>query len=390
MAEQSAVNRWVPGSSPGCGAAKTSRNAGFFDSISLLYSAAEISNHPHHRHFILQGKARLAQTYNRHSSMTNYPVAVSIVIPLYNEVENIPGLYEELSAALNELGKAYEVIVVDDGSRDGSFERLKALHTQDTRWQVIRFRRNFGQTAAMAAGFAASRGEVVVTIDADLQNDPRDIGKLLAKMQEGYDIVSGWRVDRKEAFFTRRLPSMTANWLISRTTGVSLHDYGCTLKAYHHDVAHNVRLYGDLHRFIPALASQMGVIVTEIPVNDRPRKFGKSKYGLSRTFRVFLDLIGVIFLLSYFNRPLRVFGGAGVIVGGIGGLILLYLAFEKIVLLHDIGERPLLLLGILLVVLGVQFISTGLIAEMVTRTYYESQNKPTYFVREHLKKGSEL
>lgn len=312
-------------------------------------------------------------------------IDLSVVIPLYNEEENIPDLYAELSAALDDLCLTYEVIIIDDGSRDGSFERLKAIHERDPRWQVIRFRRNFGQTAGIAAGFAASQGEVVVTMDADLQNDPRDTGKLLAKMREGYDIVSGWRVHRKEKFLTRRLPSMTANWLISRTTGVSLHDYGCTLKAYHRDVAKNVRLYGDLHRFIPAVASQIGVKVTEIPVNDRPRKHGKSKYGISRTFKVFLDLIGVIFLLSYFNRPLRVFGGAGVIIGGIGGLFLLYLAYEKIILLNNIGDRPLLSLGILLVVLGVQFISTGLIADMTMRTYHESQGKPPYYVREHLK-----
>ncbi len=316
-------------------------------------------------------------------------IALSVVIPLYNEQDNVPDLYAELSAALDELQLQYEVIVIDDGSRDNSFERLKAIHERDSRWQIIRFRRNFGQTAGIAAGFAASQGEVVVTMDADLQNDPRDVRQMLAKMHEGYDIVSGWRVYRKEPFFTRRLPSMTANWLISRTTGVSLHDYGCTLKAYHRDVAKNVRLYGDLHRFIPAVASQIGVKVTEIPVNDRPRKYGKSKYGISRTFKVFLDLIGVIFLLSYFNRPLRVFGGAGVIIGGIGGVILLYLAYERLILLNNIGDRPLLSLGILLAVLGVQFISTGLIADMMMRTYHESQNKLPYYVREHLKNTSQ-
>jgi hypothetical protein len=225
---------------------------------------------------------------------------------------------------------------------------------------------------------------VVVTIDADLQNDPNDIGMILSKLDEGYDIVSGWRVNRKEAFLTRRLPSQTANWLISRTTGVSLHDYGCSLKAYRKEVAKGVRLYGDLHRFIPALASQMGVRVAEVPVNDRPRLTGKSKYGVSRTFRVFLDLIGVIFLLSYFNRPLRVFGGVGVLIGAIGTLILLYLGYVRVFLGQNIGDRPLTLLGILLVVLGVQMVSTGLIADMVMRTYYESQKKPTYFVREVL------
>jgi len=309
---------------------------------------------------------------------------LSVVIPLYNEEESIPRLHEELSAALDELGRSYEVIVIDDGSKDASFERLREVQARDGRWRVIRFRRNFGQTAGMAAGFAHSQGRTVITIDADLQNDPRDMGALLAKMAEGYDIVSGWRVKRKEPFLTRRLPSQTANWLISRTTGVKLHDYGCSLKAYDWQVAKGVRLYGDLHRFVPALASQMGVRVAEIPVNDRPRAFGKSKYGIGRTLKVFLDLIGVIFVLSYFSRPMRIFGNAGLLVGALGSLVLLYLAFERLILGNDIGDRPLLMLGILLVVLGVQFISTGLIADMVMRTYHESQNKPIYHIREVL------
>ena len=309
---------------------------------------------------------------------------LSVVIPLYNEQESIPALYEELSNALNALHRSYEVIIVDDGSQDGSFEQLRLIHQRDPRWRIVRFRRNFGQTAGMAAGFRLAQGRTVVTSDADLQNDPRDIGALLSKMDEGYDIVSGWRVHRKEPFLTRRLPSQTANWLISRTTGVKLHDYGCSLKAYDWQVAKGVRLYGDLHRFIPAIASQMGVRVAEIPVNDRARRFGKSKYGIGRTLKVFLDLIGVLFLLSYFNRPLRVFGLAGVLVGGIGSLILAYLGYVRLILAQPIGERPLLLLGILLVVLGVQFISTGLIADMLMRTYYESQDKPTYFIKETL------
>lgn len=310
---------------------------------------------------------------------------LSVVVPLYNEQDSIPALYQELGGALDALGNPYEVIVIDDGSRDESFARLKAIHDRDNRWQIIRFRRNFGQTAGISAGFRHAQGDIIITIDADLQNDPRDIGKILEKLEEGYDIVSGWRVNRKEPLFTRRLPSQTANWLISRTTGVRLHDYGCSLKAYRKEVAKNVRLYGDLHRFIPALASQIGVLVAEIPVNDRPRQFGKSKYGLSRTFKVFLDLIGVIFVLSYFNRPLRVFGGAGTLIGGLGALILGYLATIRIFFNQEIGERPLLLLGVLLVVLGVQMISTGLIADMLMRTYYESQDKPPYIVRDHLR-----
>jgi glycosyltransferase involved in cell wall biosynthesis len=311
---------------------------------------------------------------------------LSVVIPLYNEADSVDALYNQLHAALEQLEQPYEVIIVDDGSTDDSFARLKAIHMRDPRWQIIQFRRNFGQTAAISAGFRHARGQIVVTLDADLQNDPNDIAALLAKLEEGYDIVSGWRVHRKEPLLTRRIPSQVANWLISRTTGIRLHDYGCSLKAYRREVAQGVRLYGDLHRFIPALASQMGVRVAEIPVNDRPRHAGKSKYGLSRTFRVFLDLIGVIFLLSYFHRPLRVFGGLGVIIGGLGAVILLYLGYVRIVLAQNIGDRPLTLLGILLVVLGVQMISTGLIADMVMRTYHESQDKPTYYIREHLRR----
>lgn len=309
---------------------------------------------------------------------------LSVIIPLYNESDNIAYLYDELSVALDELGCSYEVIIVDDGSQDDSFERLKNIHKRDQRWQIIRFRRNFGQTAAISAGFHAARGAIIVTSDADLQNDPRDISRLLDKMEEGYDIVSGWRVNRKEPFFSRRLPSMLANGLISRTTGVHLHDYGCTLKAYQRDVVKNIRLYGELHRFIPALASQIGVRVAEIPVNDRPRRFGKSKYGLGRTLKVLLDLISVSFLLSYFNRPLYVFGAAGFISSGLGGIIGLYLVYVKLGLGEDIGDRPLLLLSVLLVVLGVQMISTGLVADMVMRTYHEAQNKPVYHIREQL------
>ncbi len=309
---------------------------------------------------------------------------LSIVIPLYNEAENVEPLYQELTAALAEVGRTYEVIVVDDGSRDDSFARLKAIHARDPRWRIIRFRRNFGQTAGFSAGFTAARGEIVITSDADLQNDPRDIPKLLAKMAEGYDIVSGWRADRKEPFLSRRLPSMMANRMISGATGVVLHDYGCSLKAYRSEVAKNVRLYGELHRFIPALASWMGVTVAEIPVNDRARRFGKSKYGLSRTFRVLLDIITVRFMLDYGTRPLQIFGRAGLLSAGVGLLFGIYLTFVKLVLGQNIGSRPLLLLAVLLVILGVQLVSMGLIAEMVMRVYHEAQNKPIYVIREQL------
>jgi glycosyltransferase involved in cell wall biosynthesis len=309
---------------------------------------------------------------------------LSIVIPLYNEADNVEPLYAELSAALDAIDRSYEVVVVDDGSRDGSFDRLTAVHERDPRWRIIRFRRNFGQTAAFSAGFAAARGEIVITSDADLQNDPRDIPKLLTKMDEGFDIVSGWRVDRKEPFLSRRLPSMMANRMISSSTGVALHDYGCSLKAYRREVVKNIHLYGELHRFIPAVASVIGVTVAEVPVNDRARRFGSSKYGISRTFRVFLDIITVRFLLGYSTRPLHVFGGIGLLMAGLGLLLGFYLTFVKLVLGENIGNRPLLLLAALLVILGVQMVSMGLLAEMITRTYYEAQDKPIYVIREQL------
>jgi len=311
---------------------------------------------------------------------------LSVVIPLYNEADSIEALYAELTAALEATGRPYEVIVVDDGSKDGSFDRLKEMHARDPRWQIIRFRRNFGQTAGFSAGFAAARGDIVITSDADLQNDPQDIPRLLEKMDEGYDIVSGWRVERKEPFLSRRLPSMMANRMISGATGVALHDYGCSLKAYRREVVQNVQLYGELHRFIPALASWMGVTVAEVPVNDRARRFGSSKYGISRTFRVMLDLISVRFLLGYATRPIHVFGRIGLFMAGIGAVIGVYLTFVKLALGQDIGSRPLLLLAVVLVIVGVQMLSMGLLSEMVMRTYYESQDKKIYVVREWLGK----
>jgi glycosyltransferase involved in cell wall biosynthesis len=311
---------------------------------------------------------------------------LSVVVPLYNEVDNVFPLYEELHAALEALGETFEVIVVDDGSTDGSYINLKKVHEMDSRWRVIRFRRNFGQTAGLTAGFEAARGEYIITIDADLQNDPRDIGKLLKKAEEGYDIVSGWRVNRKEPFFSRRMPSMIANRLISRTTGVTLHDYGCTLKIYRSDIAKNIRLYGELHRFIPAIASGLGASMAEVPVNDRARRFGKSKYGIMRTFKVMLDLVTVIFFLSFSTRPLHVFGGLGLITGAAGTLIGLYLAFVKIVLGQGIGDRPLMFLAMLLIILGVQITGMGLVAEFVMRSYHEPQGRKIYVVREVLEK----
>lgn len=309
-------------------------------------------------------------------------LALSVVMPIFNEAGNIERLYKELTAALRELGREYEVIAINDGSSDKSAKLLNALQARDQRWHIIHFRRNFGQTAAMAAGFDAARGEIVVTMDADLQNDPQDIARILDKFTEGYDIVSGWRQNRKEPFLLRRLPSAIANRIISHSTGIRLHDYGCTLKAYHFDVVKGVQLYGELHRFIPALASQMGVRVAEVPVADRARRWGSSKYGFGRTFKVILDLIVVVFLLGYFNRPLYVFGAAGFLVGGIGAVLGAYLTVFKLLTENKIGDRPLLQLAALLMVLGVQFVSTGIVADMIMRTYHESQHKPIYYVRE--------
>lgn len=312
---------------------------------------------------------------------------ISIVIPLYNEEESIPLLYEQLTATMRALGRTYEVVVVNDGSKDRSMELLRAVHEQDPLWRIISFRRNFGQTAGFAAGFDYACGDIVITMDADLQNDPAGIPLLLDKMAEGYDVVSGWRKDRHDAFLSRRLPSTVANRLVSRASGVKLHDYGCSLKAYRREVVKGIRLYGEMHRFVPAVAAWMGVTVAEVPVPHRPRQFGKSKYGIDRTFRVLLDLITVRFLLGYATRPLHVFGGFGLATAALGVLLGLYLTFVKLALGQDIGNRPLLTLAVLLVIVGVQFIGMGLLGELVVRTYYESQGKSIYVVREVLDGG---
>jgi glycosyltransferase involved in cell wall biosynthesis len=313
-----------------------------------------------------------------------------VVVPIYNEEESIPTLYERLTSALVELGYPYEIITVDDGSRDRSFALLRELALADVRLRVVRFRRNFGQTAAFSAGFDRARGEVVVTIDADLQNDPADIGALLAKMEQGYDVVSGWRERRKDPFLNRRLPSMLANGLISRVTGVALHDYGCSLKAYRTEVLRGIRLYGELHRFIPAIASWQGVSVAELPVRHYARQFGRSKYGISRTLRVLLDLVTVRFLLSYATRPMQIFGLLGLISMLLGILTAGYLTAIKFIEGVEIANRPLLLLAVLLIVVGVQLISLGLIGELVVRTYYEAQSKSIYVVREEVNATSSV
>lgn len=307
---------------------------------------------------------------------------ISVVIPLYNEEESIPELYQKLTTVLEEYKRPYEIIIVDDGSKDGSFPLLRELALEDQRFRVVRFRRNFGQTAAFSAGFDHAHGEVIITMDADLQNDPRDIPKLMEQMDAGYDIVSGWRKDRQDRFLDRKLPSIIANRLISNVTDVRLHDYGCSLKAYRREILRDVHLYGELHRFIPALASQVGGAVTEVPVNHYARKFGTSKYGISRTVRVVLDLITVWFLGSYATRPLHVFGTMGLLSSAIGIFFIFYLTLVKYIYLEDIGTRPLLLIAVLLIVVGVQLITMGLLGEMIIRTYHESQNKPIYIVRE--------
>ena len=316
--------------------------------------------------------------------MTEDQLELSVVIPIYNEQENIERLYRDLKQVLERLGKSYEIVAVDDGSTDGSFEVLRELHRGDDLLKVVRLRRNFGQAAAFAAGFDSAVGEIIVSMDADLQFDPADISKLLDKISEGYDIVSGWRADRQETFMTRRLPSMAANWLISRITGVALHDYGCSLKAYRSEVIRNVRLYGELHRFIPALASSIGVHLAEVPVSHYPRRHGKSKYDLSRTLTVILDLLTVKFLLSYATRPMQVFGLLGMLSFAVGTVIAAYLSFIRLFLGSPIANRPLLLLAILLIFVGVQLVTMGLLGELTTRTYYEAQGKKIYVIREML------
>jgi glycosyltransferase involved in cell wall biosynthesis len=308
---------------------------------------------------------------------------LSIVIPVLNESPNIDRLYNELTDTLVRGGRSYEIIIVDDGSTDDTFDRLSAMQSRDPHLRVIRFRRNFGQTAAFAAGFAFARGRMVVTSDGDLQNDPGDIQAMADRIErEGFDIVCGWRKDRKDGMVTRRVPSYLANKLISWATGVELHDYGCSLKVFRAEVVKPLRLYGEMHRFLPAIASQFGVRIAEVVVNHRPRVAGASKYGLSRTIRVILDLLTVKFLLNYSTRPLQIFGFVGVMAGALGSVILGYLAYVRLIAHQAIGDRPLLLLGMLLVFIGVQLVTFGLLAELLARTYYESQNKPVYAIRE--------
>ena len=309
---------------------------------------------------------------------------LSVVIPVYNEAATLEELHRRLSKVLEGFGLEYEVIIVDDGSADDSFETLSRLQARDGRLRVIRLRRNFGQTAALSAGFDHAKGSVVITMDADLQNPPEEIPKLLAKLEEGFDVVSGWRVKRKDPFLTRRFPSKVANWVISKITGVALHDYGCSLKVYRREVVENLHLYGEMHRFIPAIASWYGVKIAEVKVDHQPRRQGQSKYGLSRTFRVVFDLLTVKFLMDYSTRPLQIFGLMGGLFSGTGFILGFYLSVLKIFYHQSIGQRPLLLLSVLFIFLGVQLVVMGLLGELQTRTYFESSGKKVYVVKETL------
>ncbi|MGD2146735.1 MAG: glycosyltransferase family 2 protein [Anaerolineae bacterium] len=328
-------------------------------------------------------------------------VDLSIVLPVYNEAGSLPRLISELTEVLQQMGRPYEIVAVDDGSSDDSVGVLCRLQDNEPNLRIVEFRRNFGQTAAFDAGFDYARGEVIVTMDADGQNDPADIPRLLEVMEAGdYDLVNGWRKDRKEPFLTRRLPSMVANWLIANASDIHLHDRGCSLKALRRDLVKQLNLYGELHRFIPEMASLIGVRVAEVPVNDRPREAGESKYSaLARTPRVLLDLVTVSFLISYSKRPMQLFGTFGLLSSGIGGLIGVYLVGTKVMrgLLYGeeafrsfrIGTSPWTMLSVLLIVLGVQFLMMGLLGEIMTRTYHEAQDKPIYVVRRVLDAAQE-
>ena len=319
--------------------------------------------------------------------MGNESPEISVVVPLLNEQDNIGPLYEQITETLTDVYD-YEIIFVDDGSSDNSFDILAKLQKPDARIRVICFRKNFGQTAALSAGFAHARGKVIVAIDADLQNDPADIPEMIAKLDEGFDVVSGWRKKRHDNAVTRLLPSKIANWLISRITGVKLHDYGCTLKVYRREVLEEIKLYGEMHRFIPALASWSGARISEIPVNHRPRTAGKTKYGLGRTLKVVLDLITVKFLGSFSTKPIYIFGGLG-LASGIGAIASGWIVvYQKIAHNFAMNRNPLLVLTALLITATIQFILMGLLAELLVRTYHESQNRPTYVIKEILESSA--
>jgi glycosyltransferase involved in cell wall biosynthesis len=309
-------------------------------------------------------------------------VKLSIIVPVYNETESLSPLHQGIQQALGRLPFDWEVVYVDDGSADGSLQVLEGLTAADPQHAtVVVLRRNFGQTAAIAAGIDHADGDVIVLMDADLQNDPADIPMMLGKIEEGYDVVSGWRMNRQDKFLTRILPSRIANSLISIVSGVHLHDYGCTLKAYRREVLAGFRLYGEMHRFIPAYASQVGAKIIEVPVHHHARKFGKTKYGIGRTVKVILDLFTVKFLLDYANKPIYLFGGTGVVLFVLSLIVLVYLVIMRLVAGEHLIRSPLLQMSVMLFILGFQSILMGLVAELLVRTYHESQHKPTYTVR---------
>jgi glycosyltransferase involved in cell wall biosynthesis len=308
-------------------------------------------------------------------------VDLSVVIPVHDEEDNVGPLCDALKDALDTLGRTYEVIVVDDGSRDETYPRLARRAAEDGWLKLVRLRRNYGQTAAMAAGFDHARGAVIVPMDGDLQNDPADIGHLLEKIDEGYDVVSGWRKERQDGFL-RRLPSRMANWLIGRVTGVRLHDYGCTLKAYRAEIVEETRLYGEMHRFLPALAHQAGARITEIPVQHHSRTSGRSKYGLGRTFKVLLDLLTVKFLSVWSTKPSYLFGGSGIVLCLGGTAFVVWTAYQRLFNDVFVYRQPSLIVGVFLFTIGLNLILMGLLAELIVRTYHESQSKPVYLVRE--------
>ncbi|WOD39959.1 glycosyltransferase family 2 protein [Nodosilinea sp. E11] len=309
-------------------------------------------------------------------------VEISVVVPIYNEYDSLPALVTAITDVLNGLGQTYELLGVDDGSTDGSSDRLRDLAQQYPQLRAVILRRNYGQTAAMAAGFDYARGRVVITMDGDLQNDPADIPRLLDRLDEGYDLVSGWRKHRQDNTLTRLIPSKIANWLIGGVTGVELHDYGCSLKAYRAEVIHDLNLYGELHRFLPALAFIEGARITEMPVSHHARRFGTSKYGLGRTLRVVMDMLTVYFMKKFLTRPMHVFGSLGLLSMTVGIALGVYLTLVKILADQDIGDRPLLVLAVVLLLAGIQLFSFGLLAELLMRTYHESQQRPIYRVRE--------